>query len=78
MFSREYEEEISLLQLKIQKLEGFEKQCEEAHNEKKILDEKYDNLLKNYQNSLKAMEAKIKEVCQEKKILNEKFYYIFY
>ncbi len=36
------------------------------------MDEKYDNLLKNYQESILSMEAKVKEFLKETCLLNEK------
>ena len=61
-----------MLKLKIKRFEGVQGEYDQVKNEKKICEEKYDNLLKSYQESLISMETKVKELLKENNILVEK------
>jgi hypothetical protein len=61
-----------LLKLKIKRLEGIQGEYNQLKNEKKICEDKYDNLLKSYQESIISMEERVKELLKKNNFLIEK------
>lgn len=63
-----------MLKLELKKKEGLESKYEEAKNKIKIWEDKYDALVKNFQDAITSFEIKSNEINQQNLFLKQQQY----